>query len=148
MKMRLTVFSIFLFCLLSVMSCYSIYSDEPQIAGEITKYFGGAATTQCFQVQTFSGKPYNHRIDWIIKGIYEYNLHGENALLEDRVDTLSNGDMVISYDWASFRVPKEKTWVEVALAENTTGKERSLLFDTNGLRMGGPWIIVVQHPIK
>ena len=74
-----------------------------------------------------SGKRYNHKVDWHIVGIKQLWV---KTFLTEKVDTLSNGDLKISYDWVSFTVKERKSVIEVEVQKNETGKDRSVLFAT------------------
>ena len=101
--------------------------DEPTIEGNLNKYFDSQAQRKSFRILTGSGKPYNHKVDWHIIGITDpYS----DTYLTKKVDTLSNGDLKISYDWVSFTVRENKSVIDVEVQKNETGKVRSVYFST------------------
>lgn len=51
-----------------------------------------------------------------------------DTYLTKKVDTLSNGDFRISYDWVTFTVKENKSIIDVEVQKNETGKERSVTF--------------------
>lgn len=111
-------------------SCDRI-ADEPTIEGGMEKVFSSQAQRKSFRVINASGKPYNHKIDWHIVGIELFHSH---TSLTKKVDTLSNGDLQISYDWASFTVRENKSVIDVEVQKNETGKIRSLFFRTRSYK--------------
>ena len=102
-------------------------ANEPTIEGDRFKYFDSSAQRKSFRVVNASGKRYNHKVDWHIVGITQLGL---KTYLTEKVDTLSNGDLKISYDWVSFTVKERKSVIEVEVQKNETGKDRSVLFAT------------------
>lgn len=118
--------------------------EEPVIEGKTDKYFDHQAQIKSFRVLTQSGKPYNHKINWHILGLIDPRLG--STILETKVDTLSNGNLKISYDWISILVKDNKSTIVVEVLENTTGKERSILFETttDGKQIFKPDMIIVQ----
>lgn len=110
-------------------SLYSCNPDdnEPTVEGGVEKIFDYKKQTRSFRVLTASGKPYNHKIGWDIIAILEDN---SSNILSNKVDTLSNGDLRISYDWVCFTVKNRKTIIEVSVQENVTGKDRIVYFAT------------------
>lgn len=145
-----TIVSVALGLVLVLITCScDRFVDEPMIKGGSPKTLTAKAQTKVFNVIMNEWQPYNGRIDWHIFSLG--NFSGENGswVGSDRVDTLGNGDMVISYDWARFRVPKEKTWVEVTVTENKSDRTRSIIFDTTGEgKWGGPSFLLYQDPKK
>ncbi len=85
-------------------------TDEPTIEGKMNKFFDSQAQRKSFRVLTASGKPYNHKIDWHIIGILDPK---SETYLTKKVDTLSNGDLKISYDWVAFIVRENKSVIDV-----------------------------------
>ena len=108
-------------------SCDRI-ADDPTIEGGMEKVFSSQAQRKSFRVINASGKPYNHKIDWHIVGI---EVSYSDISLTKKVDTLSNGDLQISYDWATFTVRENKSVIDVEVQKNETGKKRSLYFVTS-----------------
>mgnify|MGYP000930456796 CR=1 FL=1 len=102
--------------------------NEPTIEGDIDKYFDSSAQRKSFRVVNASGKRYNHKVDWHIVGITQLGL---KTYLTEKVDTLPNGDLKISYDWVSFTVKERKSVIEVEVQKNETGQDRSVLFVTS-----------------
>ena len=109
-------------------SCDPFSQNEPTIEGDRYKYFDSSAQRQSFRVVNGSGKPYNHKVDWHIIGILEEN---SDTYLTKKVDTLSNGDFRISYDWVTFTVKENKSVIDVEVQKNETGKDRSVFFATS-----------------
>ena len=109
-----------------LISCDRV-TDEPTIEGEMKKLFDSQAQRKSFRVLTASGKPYNHKVDWHIVGIM---VPSSDTYLTKKVDTLSNGDLKISYDWVSFTVRENKSVIDVEVQKNETGKVRSVYFST------------------
>ncbi|MBF1311312.1 MAG: hypothetical protein HXN09_08090, partial [Porphyromonadaceae bacterium] len=103
-------------------------TDEPTIEGKINKFFDSQAQRKSFRVLTASGKPYNHKIDWHIIGILDPK---SDTYLTKKIDTLSNGDLKISYDWVAFIVRENKSVIDVEVQKNETGKDRSVFFATS-----------------
>ena len=103
-------------------------TDDPTIEGGMEKVFSSQAQRKSFRVINGSGKPYNHKIDWNIVGIA---IPYSRTFLTKKIDTLSNGDLQISYDWASFTVRENKSVIDVEVQKNETGKKRSLYFVTS-----------------
>ena len=103
-------------------------TDEPTLEDRGYKYFDSTAQRKSFRVVTASGKPYNHKIDWHIIGIRDSK---SDTYLTKKVDTLSNGDLKISYDWVSFTVRENKSVIDVEVQENETGKVRAVYLNTN-----------------
>lgn len=101
--------------------------DEPTIEGNLNKYFDSQAQRKSFRILTGSGKPYNQKVDWHIVGI---TAPYSDTYLTKKVDTLSNGDLKISYDWVSFTVRENKSVIDVEVQKNETGKVRSVYFST------------------
>ena len=119
-------------------------SNEPTIEGDHFKYFDSSAQRKSFRVVNASGKRYNHKVDWDIVGIKQLWV---KTFLTKKVDTLSNGDLKISYDWVSFTVKERKSVIEVEVQKNETGQDRSVFFATSNSRYQAhlPDIIVVQR---
>ena len=103
-------------------------TDEPTLEDRGYKYFDSTAQRKSFRVVTASGKPYNHKIDWHIIGILDSK---SDTYLTKKVDTLSNGDFRISYDWVTFTVKENKSVIDVEVQKNETGKDRSVFFATS-----------------
>ena len=104
-------------------------TDEPTLEDRgYYKYFDSTAQRKSFRVVTASGKPYNHKIDWHIIGIRDSK---SDTYLTKKVDTLSNGDLKISYDWISFTVREKKSVIDVEVQKNETGKVRAVYLNTN-----------------
>lgn len=123
-------------------SCDRI-ADEPTIEGGMEKVFSSQAQRKSFRVINASGKPYNHKIDWHIVGIEPSYSDGS---FTKKVDTLSNGDLQISYDWASFTVRENKSVIDVEVQKNETGEMRSLYFRTHSYKQRFvPDIRVIQR---
>ena len=63
------------------------------------------------------------------------------------MDTLSNGDLRISYDWVAFTVRENKSVIDVEVQKNETGQDRSVKFvakdDHKGL--ASPSMKVIQQ---
>ena len=91
-----------------------------------------------------SGKRYNHKVDWHIIGITQLN---SKTYFTKKVDTLSNGDLKISYDWVSFTVKERKSVIEVEVQKNETGQDRSVFFATSNSRYQAhlPNMIITQR---
>lgn len=102
--------------------------NEPTIEGDRYKTFDSSAQRKSFRVVNASGKRYNHKVDWDIVGIKQLWV---KTYLTKKVDTLSNGDLKISYDWVSFTVKENKSVIEVEVQKNETGQDRSVLFATS-----------------
>ena len=102
-------------------------ANEPTIEGDIDKYFDSSAQRKSFRVVNASGKRYNHKVDWDIIGITQLD---SDTFFTKKVDTLSNGNLKISYDWVSFTVKERKSVIEVEVQKNETGQDRSVLFAT------------------
>lgn len=102
--------------------------NEPIIEGGRYKTFDSSAQRKSFRVVNASGKRYNHKVDWDIVGIKQLWV---KTYLTKKVDTLSNGDLKISYDWVSFTVKENKSVIEVEVQKNETGQDRSVLFATS-----------------
>ena len=119
-------------------------ANEPTIEGDSFKYFDSSAQRKSFRVVNASGKRYNHKVDWDIVGIKQLWV---KTFLTKKVDTLSNGDLKISYDWVSFTVKERKSVIEVEVQKNETGQDRSVFFATSNSRYQAhlPDIIVVQR---
>ena len=119
-------------------------TDEPTIEGKMNKFFDSQAQRKSFRILTGSGKPYNHIVDWHIIGITDpYS----DTYLTKKVDTLSNGDLKISYDWISFTVRENKSVIDVELQKNETGQDRSVFFETKNdyKRTTSPSMKVIQQ---
>ena len=118
-------------------------TDEPTIEGGTDKIFSSQAQRKSFRVINASGKPYNHKIDWHIVGIEPSYSDGS---FTKKVDTLSNGDLQISYDWVSFTVRENKSVIDVEVQKNETGEMRSLYFRTHSYKQRFvPDIRVIQR---
>ena len=118
-------------------------TDEPIIEGGKEKFFSSQAQRKSFRVINASGKPYNHKIDWKIVGIMVPYSH---TFLTKKVDTLSNGDLQISYDWVSFTVRENKSVIDVEVQKNETGKRRSVHLQTSSYKQRVlPDITVIQR---
>ena len=119
-------------------------TDEPTIEGKVNKFFDSQAQRKSFRVLTASGKPYNHKIDWHIIGILDPK---SETYLTKKVDTLSNGDLKISYDWISFTVREKKSVIDVEVQKNETGQDRSVFFETKNdyKRTTSPSMKVIQQ---
>ena len=119
-------------------------SNEPTIEGDHFKYFDSSAQRKSFRVVNASGKRYNYKVDWHIIGITQLN---SKTYFTKKVDTLSNGDLKISYDWVSFTIKERKSVIEVEVQKNETGQDRSVFFATSNSRYQAhlPDIIVVQR---
>lgn len=102
--------------------------DEPTIEGNLNKYFDSQAQRKSFRILTGSGKPYNQKVDWHIVGI---TAPYSDTYLTKKVDTLSNGDLKISYDWVSFTVREKKSVIDVEVQKNETGKVRAVYLNTS-----------------
>lgn len=102
--------------------------DEPTIEGYLNKYFDSQAQRKSFRILTGSGKPYNQKVDWHIVGI---TAPYSDTYLTKKVDTLSNGDLKISYDWVSFTVREKKSVIDVEVQKNETGKVRAVYLNTS-----------------
>ena len=105
--------------------------NEPTIEGDRYKTFDSSAQRKSFRVVNASGKRYNHKVNWDIVGIKQLWV---KTYLTKKVDTLSNGDLKISYDWVSFTVKENKSVIEVEVQKNETGQDRSVLFATSNSR--------------
>ena len=118
-------------------------ANEPTIEGDHFKYFDSSAQRKSFRVVNASGKRYNHKVDWDIVGIKQLWV---KTYLTKKVDTLSNGDLKISYDWVSFTVKERKSVIEVEVQKNETGQARSVFFATSNSRYQAhlPDMIVTQ----
>ena len=119
-------------------------TDEPTIEGKVNKFFDSQAQRKSFRVLTASGKPYNHKIDWHIIGILDPK---SETYLTKKVDTLSNGDLKISYDWVAFIVRENKSVIDVEVQKNETGQDRSVFFETKNdyKRTTSPSMKVIQQ---
>ena len=119
-------------------------ANEPTIEGDRFKYFDSSAQRKSFRVVNASGKRYNHKVDWDIVGIKQLWV---KTYLTKKVDTLSNGDLKISYDWVSFTVKERKSVIEVEVQKNETGQDRSVFFATTNNRYHAhlPDMIIVQR---
>ena len=119
-------------------------ANEPTIEGDRFKYFDSSAQRKSFRVVNASGKRYNHKVDWHIVGIKQLWV---KTYLTKKVDTLSNGDLKISYDWVSFTVKERKSVIEVEVQKNETGQDRSVFFATTNNRYHAhlPDMIIVQR---
>ena len=102
-----------------------------------------SAQRKSFRVVNASGKRYNHKVDWDIIGITQLD---SDTFFTKKVDTLSNGNLKISYDWVSFTVKENKSVIEVEVQKNETGQDRSVLFATsnNHTQTHRPDIVVTQ----
>lgn len=118
--------------------------NEPIIEGGRYKTFDSSAQRKFFRVVNASGKRYNHKVDWHIVGIKQLWV---KTFLTEKVDTLSNGDLKISYDWVSFTVKERKSLIEVEVQKNETGQDRSVFFATTNNRYHAhlPDMIIVQR---
>lgn len=118
-------------------------ANEPTIEGDRYKTFDSSAQRKSFRVVNASGKRYNHKVDWDIVGIKQLWV---KTYLTKKVDTLSNGDLKISYDWVSFTVKERKSVIEVEVQKNETGQDRSVFFVTSNNRTQShrPNIVVTQ----
>lgn len=118
--------------------------NEPTIEGDRYKTFDSSAQRKSFRVVNASGKRYNHKVDWDIVGIKQLWV---KTYLTKKVDTLSNGDLKISYDWVSFTVKENKSVIEVEVQKNETGQDRSVLFATsnNHTQTHRPDIVLTQR---
>ena len=119
-------------------------ANEPTVEGDRFKYFDSSAQRKSFRVVNASGKRYNHKVDWHIVGIKQLWV---KTFLTKKVDTLSNGDLKISYDWVSFTVKERKSVIEVEVQKNETGQDRSVFFVTSNNRTQShrPNIVVTQR---
>jgi len=118
--------------------------DEPTIEGKLDKFFDSQAQRKSFRILTGSGKPYNHKVDWHIIGITDpYS----DTYLTKKVDTLSNGDLKISYDWISFTIREKKSVIDVEVQKNETGEDRSVKFvaQDNHKGLASPSMKVIQQ---
>lgn len=117
--------------------------NEPTIEGDRYKTFDSSAQRKSFRVVNASGKRYNHKVNWHIIGITQLD---SKTYFTKKVDTLSNGDLKISYDWVSFTVKENKSVIEVEVQKNETGQDRSVLFATsnNHTQTHRPDIVVTQ----
>ena len=109
-------------------SCDPFSQNEPTLEDRGYKYFDSTAQRKSFRVVTASGKSYNHKVDWHIIGILDQN---SRTYLTKKVDTLSNGDLKISYDWVSFTVREKKSVIDVEVQKNETGKVRAVYLNTS-----------------
>ena len=118
--------------------------DEPTIEGKLDKYFDSQAQRKSFRILTGSGKPYNQKVDWHIVGI---TAPYSDTYLTKKVDTLSNGDLKISYDWISFTVREKKSVIDVEVQKNETGEDRSVKFvaQDNHKGLASPSMKVIQQ---
>ena len=119
-------------------------ANEPTIEGDRYKTFDSSAQRKSFRVVNASGKRYNHKVDWDIVGIKQLWV---KTYLTKKVDTLSNGDLKISYDWVSFTVKERKSVIEVEVQKNEIGQDRSVFFATTNNRYHAhlPDMIIVQR---
>ena len=125
-------------------SCDPFSQNEPTLEDRGYKYFDSTAQHKSFRVVTASGKSYNHKVDWHIIGILDQN---SGTYLTKKVDTLSNGDLKISYDWISFTVREKKSVIDVEVQKNETGQDRSVFFETKNdyKRTTSPSMKVIQQ---
>lgn len=135
---------------LCLISCKGMYDDEPRVKGKSFVSFTGEAQSSIVEIVVANNRPYNGVEDWHIIDISDVKVVeriGEVFTpLATHVDTLSNGDMVIAYDWVKFRVSRRKDKVEVTATENNTGKTRSAYLRTTEFRMYTPSLFVEQAP--
>ena len=119
-------------------------SNEPTIEGDRFKYFDSSAQRKSFRVVNASGKRYNHKVDWHIIGITQLD---SDTFFTKKVDTLSNSNLKISYDWVSFTVKERKSVIEVEVQKNETGQARSVFFATSNSRYQAhlPNMIITQR---
>lgn len=110
----------------------------------MNKFFDSQAQRKSFRVLTASGKPYNHKIDWHIIGILDPK---SETYLTKKVDTLSNGDLKISYDWVAFIVRENKSVIDVEVQNNEKGQDRSVDFvaQDNHKGLASPSMTVIQR---
>ena len=125
-------------------SCDPFSQNEPTLEDRGYKYFDSTAQRKSFRVVTASGKSYNHKVDWHIIGILDQN---SGTYLTKKVDTLSNGDLKISYDWISFTVREKKSVIDVEVQKNETGQDRSVDFvaQDNHKGLASPSMTVIQR---
>ena len=125
-------------------SCDPFSQNEPTLEDRGYKYFDSTAQRKSFRVVTASGKSYNHKVDWHIIGILDQN---SGTYLTKKVDTLSNGDLKISYDWISFTVRENKSVIDVEVQKNETGQDRSVDFvaQDNHKGLASPSMTVIQR---
>ena len=125
-------------------SCDPFSQNEPTIEDRGYKYFDSTAQRKSFRVVTASGKTYNHKVDWHIIGILDQN---SRTYLTKKVDTLSNGDLKISYDWVAFIVRENKSVIDVEVQKNETGQDRSVDFvaQDNHKGLASPSMTVIQR---
>ena len=118
-------------------------ANEPTIEGGRYKTFDSSAQRKSFRVVNASGKRYNHKVDWDIIGITQLD---SDTFFVKKVDTLSNGNLKISYDWVSFTVKERKSVIEVEVQKNETGQARSVFFATRNSRYQAhlPNMIITQ----
>ena len=125
-------------------SCDPFSQNEPTLEDRGYKYFDSTAQRKSFRVVTASGKSYNHKVDWHIIGILDQN---SGTYLTKKVDTLSNGDLKISYDWISFTVREKKSVIDVEVQKNETGQDRSVDFvaKDNHKGLDSPSMTIIQR---
>ena len=125
-------------------SCDPFSQNEPTLEDRGYKYFDSTAQRKSFRVVTASGKSYNHKVDWHIIGILDPK--SENYLTK-KIDTLSNGDLKISYDWVAFIVRENKSVIDVEVQKNETGQDRSVDFvaQDNHKGLASPSMTVIQR---
>ena len=125
------IFGALILALSCVFTSCDWVDNEPTIEGDRYKTFDSSAQRKSFRVVNASGKRYNHKVDWDIIGITQLD---SDTFFTKKVDTLSNGNLKISYDWVSFTVKENKSVIEVEVQKNETGQDRSVLFVTRNNR--------------
>ncbi len=118
--------------------------ENPIVEAPNYARFDYRAQSKTFKVITSQGKPYNHKVDYHIIGLSNDD---QRDYLTEAVDTLTNGDIRISYDWISFTLTENKTRIVVEVKQNDTDKEREANLATFSSHGGSsPRIYITQLP--
>lgn len=123
------------------------YDDEPRASSKISREFSFEAQKRVYPVVEVNDRSYRGKISWDILELQDAGPKPSCIRLSDQIDTLSNGDMIIACDWAKFRVPKEKNWIEVTVTENDTSEIRAVYFATGSHgKVFAPDLCIRQFP--
>lgn len=133
---------------LILLSCET-YDNDPVIEGRIvSKTIDARAQSFTLRITNYSGKPYNHKVQWRIQGIAVPAHNTSATIVDNKLSILPDGATQLSFDWLTCVVPKHQEEIRVSVGENTSGVDRKLAIISTGGKLADPSIIIIQKAEK